>query len=103
MVEITPTIQDDYPNAFAKAETERPWITRCGDNQWRVVPRTLKNGSREHGKYVVRFVQWGKRIFGDCVNVLTGDVCDGYGYTGFCYHLASAIKHCQKVESRKAA
>lgn len=103
MIEITDHVESDFPNAFAKAERDRPWVTRCGDNEWRVVPRTLKDGKREHGKYVVRFIQWGKRIFGDCVNVLTGEVCDGYGYTGFCYHVASAVRHEQKMQTRRAA
>lgn len=103
MFQITSTIEQDFPNAFAKAEKERPWITRCGDNEWRVVPRKLKDGSREHGKYVVRFVQWGKRMFADCVNVITGEVCPGHYFNGCCYHIAGTLKHEQKIQQRKAA
>lgn len=101
--EITSTIESDYPNAFAKAEKEKPWTTRKGDNEWRVVPRKLKDGSREHGKYVVRIVRWGGRMFGDCVNVITGETCKGHEHKGCCYHLASALLHCRQIQSRRAA
>lgn len=104
MFEITIHTEQDYPNAFAKAEKERPWTTRCGDNEWRVVPRKLKDGSREHGKYVVRIRQWGKRVFADCVNVLTGEPCESTRSKGrFCYHCASVLRRCRQVQSRKAA
>lgn len=103
MTEITPTIEADYPKAFAKAERERPWITQ-GKNagEHRVVPRKLKDGSREHGKYLVRTLQFGERLFADCVNMIDGKDCEGYHYTGFCYHIAGKIKHCQRQESRAA-
>lgn len=103
MIEITSQTEQDYANAFAKAEKEHPWVTRCGDNEWRVVPRKLKDGSREHSKYIVRTIQWGGRMFGDCVNVLTGEICDGHNYKGCCYHIASALLHCRQVQNRKAA
>lgn len=98
MFEITSTTQRDNPNAFAKAEREKPWISRKSVNEWRVVPRKLKDGSREHGKYIVRFVQWGGRVFGDCVNILTGERCKS---RKLCYHRAAALKHIQRLESRE--
>lgn len=78
MFEITEHIEQEEPNAFAKAERERPWVSRKRRLTKFVLFRArLKDGSREHGKYVVLFAVWGKRYFADCINVLTGEPCKG--------------------------
>lgn len=103
MIEITNSTESDYPNAFAKAEREKPWTTRKSANEWRVVPRKLRDGSREHGKYIVRFVKWGNKVFADCVNVLTGERCLGHAHKGVCYHIASVLIRVRREESKRAA
>ena len=91
MIEITNQTQEDYPNSFAKAEKEKPKVTRKSLNEGRV------------GNYLVRFTKFGRRIFADCVSVLTGETCLGHRHKGCCYHMASALLHVRQVENRKAA
>lgn len=89
---ITPTIESDYPNAFAKAEREKPKVTRKSLNEWRV------------GNYLVRFTKFGRRIFADCVNVVSGEVCKStLGKDRLCYHVGSVLIRVRREESRKAA
>ena len=70
-----------------KALTEKPWVTRNRDGSYKVVPRTLKDGKREHGKYKLTVAQEDhKQVVTSCVDYRTNTPCLGFEHSGYCYH-----------------
>lgn len=83
-----------------KALRLRPWIRKVSENRYRVVPRTA-----DHGKYQIQ-VSWDGElpVIESCVDVRTKETCQGFGFTGNCYHSAALAKHLTaKREGKKAA
>src|SRR5262245_29306642 len=98
MIEITRTVETEFPNAFAKARGKKPWVSRIAVARYRVVPRT-----NEHGKYIVTFRMFGKGVWADCFNLIANEECKSEKGTRLCYHRAAALIHCQKLAERKVA
>jgi hypothetical protein len=88
-----------------KALTEKPWVNKVSEFVYRVVPRTLKDARREHGKYEVTFV-WdadGLPEIESCVDVRTGESCPGFHFNGSCYHGAALSIRVLRPRLREAA
>jgi len=100
MVELT-NIEERAPKAFKKARTERPWVSRLSVDTFRVIPRTLKDGSREHGKYIVTFALVDGDLFAECVELRTGEQCPAHRFGRVCYHIGAAIIHGDQLARRE--
>lgn len=76
MIEITPTILRDYPNAFRKARNERIRAVRLESDLWYCARR--ESG---HGQYLIKFhvfptVRGGEQVKAECRSV-QGQRCKG--------------------------
>src|SRR2546426_7279832 len=105
MIAIERNFRTTYASAVRKAVKERPWVHRIAADKYRVVPRKLRDGSREHGKYVVRFTL-DDGLWAECVNVVTGEECPAHQFERICYHVGAALIHSERLgrkSERKAA
>jgi hypothetical protein len=88
-IEIT-NIETDYPRALDKAKSDRPWVRRLAERQYRVIPRTLA-----HGKYVVTFSKENGQRFAECKQLQPdGSLLDCPSTQGerLCYHAAACYR-----------
>ncbi len=97
LIEITQTIEDEFPRTFAKARDEKPWISKLAVDTYRVVPRTA-----DHGKYMVKFKLRHGRMFAECINLLTGEPCKSGLSHRLCYHRAAAVIHIDNLANRQS-
>jgi hypothetical protein len=52
---------------------------------------TVKSSRADGPRYAVRIAKEGRNILGECINLATGELCQGFQHTGHCYHLAKAL------------
>jgi hypothetical protein len=88
-----------------KALADRPWVNKQSEFVYRVVPRTLKDARREHGKYEVRFSldSDGLPEIESCIDLRTGESCPGFHFNGSCYHGAALSIRVLRPRLREAA
>lgn len=104
--EVTKLMATNFSRStIHKALTEKPWVNKVSEFVYRVVPRTLKDARREHGKYEVSFSldADGLPDIESCVDVRTGESCPGFHFNGNCYHGAALSVHLLRPRLREAA
>lgn len=77
--------------SFAKARVESPRLRKQSAQQghaFAVQPRDLAKPL-----YLVTVITKSEKIFGDCIEAVSGARCQGFGSHNHCYHLASVLIH----------
>lgn len=107
VIEVTPAILRDYPNAFRKARNERIRAVRLESDLWYCARR--ESG---HGQYLIKFhvfptVRGGEQVKAECRSV-QGQRCKGcWGEDRMCVHIATVllrgIKYGRAKQRRQAA
>lgn len=85
MIDIT-NIERDAPNAIDKARRERPFVTKIGDGEYKVVPRSYPKQKRR-----VVFKLEDGHLLADCSDYHTREGCPAVEYGKICYHVAAGL------------
>lgn len=76
-------------NSFTKARRVKPRAYRRKTANYFAF--TIKSTSAGGSRYIVRIAVEARRVLAECVNAVTGEPCQGFHFTGHCYHLGRAL------------
>lgn len=75
-------------NSLAKANRVKPRAYRRKGLGYAAF--TIKS-TRDGSRYIVRIARESRRVLAECVNAVTGEACQGFHFTGHCYHVGRAL------------
>lgn len=76
-------------NSFVKASRVKPRAYRRKTANYFAF--TIKSKRGDGSRYIVRIARESRRVMAECVNAVTNEPCQGFHFTGHCYHLGRAL------------
>jgi hypothetical protein len=76
-------------NSLAKARRVKPRAYRRKAAGY--LAFTIKSARADGSRYVVRIASEGRKVLAECVDATTGDPCQGFYFSGHCYHVGRAL------------